>query len=152
MRALLTHLLKGHQPAVDLCMAVFDWANAYDHLVDGDPTDKSPEDTLHDAIWLMAVAVPSNAFYQAFQTELTASLANGLCSWRASNELAKSGDIPDMLLAHVLRWNLIEFFLHCARLVGGREWADSQAPGFWRGMTKDHSFGQFAAEHRTGAA
>lgn len=147
MRDLLDRLLKGHPHAVALCMAVFDWATFYDHVADGDVTGAEAQRALHEAMWLMAVVIPANPFYRMFHVELTVSLANGIASWRAANELAK-GDAQDLMLAHVLRWKLIEFFLHVARLAHGREWADAQAPEFWRAMTRDHSFAEFVAEHQ----
>ena len=146
MRALLGDLLQGHAEAVDLCMNVFDWANDYDHVADGDFVEKHTDQALHDAMWTIAVMIPANPFYRAYP-ELAVSLANGITSWRASNVLAMPGDMHGLMLAHVLRWNLIEFFLHCARIVGGRAWADDKAPVFWRAMTRDHSFGQFVSEH-----
>ena len=148
MRDLLERLMpwEGSADAVNLCMAVFEWANDYDHVADRDLGAKPAEQSLHDAMWAIAVTIPANPFYRA-HPELAVTLANGISNWRASNELVKSKDVPDMILAHVLRWTLIEFFLHCARLVGGRAWADEQAPGFWRAMTRDHSFGEFVAEH-----
>lgn len=148
MRQLLEHLLRGHRDAVDLCMAVFEWANDYDHLIDGDRTAKTPEQTLHDAMWAAMVVIPQNSFFRVYQTQLVPSLANGISSWRVSTTLQRDGDAHGLMLAHVLRWNLIEFFLHCARLAVSREWADEQGPAFWRAMTQDHSFAQFVAEHK----
>jgi len=147
MRELLEDLLRGEPHAVALCMTVFEAANDYDHLHDNDGSDKSREQMLHDMAWALAVTIPQNPFYRAFHVELTASLANALSSWRTSTVFERSGKLPELQIAHVLRWSLIEFFLHCARLVGGAAWEQEKAPGFWRAMTKDHSFGQFAAEH-----
>lgn len=148
MQALLERLLQGNAEAVALCMAVYEWANDYDHLVDGDAAAKTPEQALHDAMWTMAVVIPQNRFYRMFQGELVPSLANGISTWRVATTLQRDGDPHAMMLAHVLRWTLIEFFLHCARLIGGRHWADSQGPAFWRAMTQDHSFAQFVAENQ----
>ena len=30
--------------------------------------------------------------------------------------------------------------------IGGQQWADECAPGFWRAMTQEHSFEEFLAE------
>lgn len=148
MRALLDRLLQGNTHAVNLCLAVFEWANDYDHLVDGDVTGVAAEQALHNAMWAMAVTIPQNPFYKVYQPELGVSLANGIATWRVATALQRQGDDHALMLAHVLRWTLIEFFLHCARLVGGRHWAEAQAPGFWRAMTQDHSFAQFVAESK----
>lgn len=148
MRQLLEQTLKGHADAVDLCMAVFEWANDYDHLVDGDVTGEAAEDALHNAMWLMAVVIPGNPFYRRFYAELSPLLASGISTWRVSNALPAYGTENALMLAHVLRWTLIEFFMHCALIVGGRAWATQVGPGFWMEMTKDHSFAQFMAESK----
>ena len=144
MRELLVHLLKGHAPAVDLCLTVFGWMNDYDHITDGDIDEQ--EDTLHRMVWAMVVDMPRNPFYYAYQGELSVTLANAISTWRASTDLQRQGDDKALELAHVMRWIPAEFFLHCARLVGGPDWATEQAPAFWRAMTQDHSFAEFQAE------
>ena len=148
MRQLLEQTLKGNTDAVDLCMSVFEWANEYDHLIDGDALGKPPEQALHDAMWLMAVVIPANPFYRRFYAELSPLLASGISTWRVSIELQRDGDDHGLMLAHVLRWTLTEFFMYCALIVGGRDWADAAGPGFWRAMTQDHSFATFVAKNK----
>lgn len=146
MRALLDELLQGDTHAVNLCMAVFEWANLYDHLIDGDAAVAGdPKRALHDAMWLMAVVIPQNPFYRAFQPELSVSLANGISSWRVANELQTSDEARALVLAHVLRWFPIEFFLHCARLLHGAEWAAARGAWFWTEMTRGHGFEEFVS-------
>lgn len=147
MRALLVQLLQGHASAVELCLLVFGWMNDYDHLVDKDTPEDQTEGTLHSMAWAMTVEMPTNSFYRAYQGELTVTLANAISTWRASTALQRSGSKHDLEVAHVLRWVPIEFFMHCARIVGGRKWADEQAPIFWRAMTVDHPLEQFLQEN-----
>jgi hypothetical protein len=146
IRPLFDHLLQGNKDAVDLCVLVFDWANAYDHLVDNDEIETPREQLLHRAMWLIAVEAPRNPFFMRHAAELSVSMANAITTWRASTTLQRQADHHAATLAHVMRWAPIEFFIHCARLVGGHEWADECAPGFWRAMTKDHSFEEFLSE------
>lgn len=146
IRSLFNRLLCGNRDAVELCLLVFGWANAYDHLVDKDVPEDQREEVLHEVMWLIAVEIPQNPFYQKHASELSTTMANAITTWKASTALQRAGDSHAATLAHVMRWAPIEFFIHCARLVGGQQWADDAAPGFWRAMTQDHSFSEFLAE------
>lgn len=148
IQGLFERLLQGHRDAVALCTAVFEWANDYDHCVDGDAHTgaRAPEAVLHDAMWTLAVTLPQNAFFRAHQAELTVTMANAISTWRASTVLQQVPGEHASTLAHVMRWVPIEFFMHCARIVGGRAWADEQGPAFWLLMTQDHSRAEFVAE------
>jgi hypothetical protein len=147
MSRLFFWALKGNESAVALCMTVFSWANMYDHLVDeGDLPASEFERVLHDAMWALAVDLPSNSFYREHMGELVVTIANSITAWRTSCILQRDGDEHGARLAYVLRWVPIEFFLHCARIVGGEEWAHEIAPQFWRVMTRDHSFTDFVSE------
>ena len=146
MHAILTHLLRGHPGAVALCLLVFEWANDYDHLVDDDLPVDEREDAMHRAMWALLVGLQTNSFYRQHQDELLVTLSNGVSTWRTSNTLQRGANPKGHELAHVLRWKLIEFFLHCARLIGGEIWVQREAPAFWLAMTEDHSFEQFARE------
>lgn len=148
MYELLHRLLKGDEEAVALCLLVFEWSNHYDHLIDRDLAPEQVDGVIHDAMWTVLVEMPANRFYQRHQHELSVSIANAISTWKASVALQRSGTPKGLELAHVLRWVPIEFFLHCARLVGGREWADKCAPAFWLQMTQDHSFAEFISESR----
>lgn len=146
MLNLLTRLLKGNADAVALCMLVFEWANDYDHLVDGDVPEGHREDVLHRAMWRIATILPQNPFFAAHQAELAVSLANGISTWRISTSLQRMRPVNAHRLAHILRWVPTEFFLHCARIVAGEDWVQQEGPSFWLAMTQDHSFEDFALE------
>ena len=146
IRSLFERLLQGNEDAVELCLMVFEWANRYDHLIDRDVPDEMRERVLHEAMWTIAVDVPSNAFYRRHMPELSVSMANAVTTWKASTALQRAGDRHAATLAHVMRWAPIEFFLHCARIINGPQWVDECAPGFWRAMTQDHPFEEFLNE------
>lgn len=146
IRSLFNRLLCGDRDAVELCLLVFEWANSYDHLVDRDISDDQREEVLHGLMWSIAVEIPRNLFYQKHISELSTTMANAITTWKAATALQRAGDDHAATLAHVMRWAPIEFFIHCARLIGGQQWADECAPGFWRAMTQDHSFEEFLAE------
>lgn len=146
IRSLFNRLLCGDRDAVELCLLVFEWANSYDHLVDRDISDDQREEVLHGLMWSIAVEIPRNLFYQKHISELSVTMANAITTWKAATALQRAGDEHAATLAHVMRWAPIEFFIHCARLVGGQQWADECAPGFWRAMTQEHSFEEFLAE------
>lgn len=141
---LFTWAMREDPHATQLCMDVFKWSNTYDHLADLESPDF--ERDLHDAMWTLAVLVPQNEFYQRNCAELSVSMANAVTTWRTSIVLQRTGQLHDARLAYVMRWIPLEFFLHCARLVAGPEWAQEIAPEVWRAMTQDHSFENFLEE------
>lgn len=146
MKALFLHILRGHVPAVELCLLVFEWANDYDHLVDADTLPEDVELTLHRAMWNVTVGMQHNAFYRAHQDELMVTFSDSISAWRIATTLQRSTSAQGHQVAHVLRWFPISFFLHCARIIGGEGWVQEVGPQFWIDMTKDHSFNQFALE------
>lgn len=145
-RALFEALLRGDRDAVDLCMLVFEWSNRYDHLVDGQVVPALRAAQLHGVIWDCTVRMHANPFFRAHQDALMVTFANSVLTWRVSTQLQQAEDRHSHVLAHVLRWVPIEFFLHCARIVGGDNWASQCAPDFWLAMTKDHPLEQFLPE------
>ena len=146
MGNLLSALLRRNESAVALCLMVFHWANDYDHLVDGDIPENEREAALHRVVWSILVDMQANEFYRAHQDSLLPILAECVSTWRVSTTLQRGSDPKGHELAHVLRWVPVRFFLHCARLIGGEDWVQQTAPGFWVAMTSDHSFEQFARE------
>jgi hypothetical protein len=146
IRDLFEHLLRGDRDAVDLCLLVFDWSNKYDHLVDDQTPDADRAQMLHAVVWGCTVGMHANPFFRRHQDALMVTFANAVTTWKVSTELQARSDRHSHLLAHVLRWTPIEFFIHCARIVGGDAWADKCAMPFWLAMTKDHPLEQFLAE------
>jgi len=146
IRDLFDQLLRSDRDAVDLCVLVFDWANTYDHLVDGQVPEDHRAETLHNAMWACTVGMNRNPFFRRHQQELMVTFANAVTSWRAATSLQQRSDRHSHIVAHVLRWAPIEFFVHCARLVGGDRWADACAPAFWLAMTEKHTLEQFLPE------
>lgn len=145
-RALFETLLRGDRDAVELCLLVFDWANTYDHLIDDQVPPGDRERALHHAMWQCTVGMSRNPFWRRHQDELTVSFANAITSWKTATALQRRPDRHSHLVAHVLRWAPIEFFVHCARIVGGQKWADAAAPTFWLSMTEAHTLEQFLPE------
>lgn len=145
-RALFGALLREDPDAVDLCMTVFDWANCYDHLVDNDVPPEQREATLHRAMFLMTTGLSRNPFWLKHQRELSVTFQNAVTSWKTATALQRRADTHSHIVAHVLRWAPIEFFIHCARIVGGDHWADAVAPTFWLNMTQGHSLEEFLPE------
>lgn len=148
MEDLLNHILKGDQQAVSLCIGVFHWANEYDDIVDGDVglTSDETRQKVHNSTWFLVNEMPNNQFFKAHRDELLVSMSNAVSSWRIANTLQRSNNPKAHEVAHVLRWVPIEFFLHCARIIGGEDWVQEIGPWFWIEMTKRHSFEQFARE------
>lgn len=146
MEALLARLLRDDASAVALCLQFFDWANDYDHLADCDlPTPEAREDALHRLVNL-SYAMQRNAFFQAHRDDLLTCMERAVSAWRIATTLQRGSEPKGHEVAHVLRWTPIDFFLHCARLIGGEQWVQEAGPGFWVEMTRDHSFDEFARE------
>ena len=145
-RHLFSWALKGNKEAVDLCMAVLDVMDNYDHLVDNDIPESKREETMHDMVWKLAVSTNSNAFFRANSEQLTVTMANAIISWRTATALQRAGDLHGARIAYVLRWVPMEFFLHCATIIGGYAWVNEIAPQFWRIMTRDYPFEEFLPE------
>lgn len=146
LRTLFEQLLQSDRDAVELCMLVFEWAGIYDHLVDGQVSPERQEEALHQAMWMCTVGMSRNLFWRRHQSELAVTFANAVTSWKTATTLQRRADRHSHLVAHVLRWAPIEFFIHCARIVGGDRWADACAPAFWLAMTEAHTLEQFLPE------
>lgn len=145
MEKLFSTLFRGDRDATALCLAVFTWANAYDHLVDGDDTPHTVASLAHMAMENLISAMGSK-FYMAHQEELRVSLDSAISTWKLATTLQGGSSHKGHELAHVLRWAPIEFFLHCARILHGEDWVQEVGPWFWVEMTKDHTFDDFARE------
>ena len=100
IRDLFERLLKGDREAVEACLLVFEWANTYDHLVDEDIPESERERALHRAMWLVAVELPRNEFYQSFLPELSVTMANAITTWKAATALQRAGDPHACRLAY----------------------------------------------------
>lgn len=138
----------GNADAANLCMLVFDWINQYDHIIDRDVQGDAVDEVMHRGMWRAIVEIPANPFYQRHWQALAPSLENMICTWRASVTLQRIGTPKALEMAHVMRWIPAEFFLHCARLAAGKEWADTIAPYFWLAVGDGHSFEEFVAENK----
>lgn len=145
-RAVFEHLLRGDRHAIELCQLVFEWSNVYDHLVDDQVPPEQRKTAIHHAIWDCTVRMHRNPFFREHQDELMVTFANAITSWKTATSLQHRDDRHSHIVAHVLRWAPIEFFVHCARIVGGDKWADACAPAFWLAMTQQHSLEQFLPE------
>lgn len=145
MEKLLSTLFRGDPDATALCLDIFHWANAYDHLVDGDLTPHTDAQLVHVAMGHLISAMGSK-FYLDNHEALRVSLDNAVSTWRLSTTLQGGGSYKALELAHVMRWAPIEFFLHCARILHGEDWVQEVGPWFWVEMTKDHTFDEFARE------
>lgn len=145
-RALFEQLLQNDRDAVELCVLVFNWANVYDHLADNQVPDEKRVELLHQAMWMVSVDMQRNPFFVKHSQELMVTFANAVTSWKVATTLQARSDRHSHIVAHVLRWAPIEFFVHCARIVGGVRWSEAVAPAFWLGMTEAHTLEQFLPE------
>ena len=143
----LIYWLKGDMAAVAFCEAVFRVSQTYDDLIDRDMPVS--EEQIHRVFWECLVEIPANPFYQRHQHFLRPLLQASIVDWRDSNELARGGD-DDQNIAFVLRDSVSSLAIHCAFLVGGREWMLSVSPAIRRAIfDEDLSKYKLQVEHET---
>ena len=122
--SLVEEVLKGNRPAflmVNMIEYVF---GVWDDLVDGDKIHT--KDTINKAFTLVFCELPRNAFYATWQRELQPLIEASIWSWLAANEFEK-GSEELKVRAHVMRCEMLNIVIACARLIGGIDWAIESA-------------------------
>lgn len=116
----LAQVLRGHRPAIALCNELFRISQVMDDLIDKDKPVS--DEQIHNAFWGALVAIPSNTFYRECDLELRPLIASALQAYRDSVEFERSSMVRHTQIAHIIRDQLTDVVISCARLVGGVEW------------------------------
>ena len=116
------HALKNNVYAIDFCNAYFRACQVWDDLIDRDK-DISDKD-INNAFISMLVEMPNNPFFQANRTYLAPIMMNGIIDWMDANDMEDSGDKHQQMVAYTLRDSFNNLLLHCAYLIGGKDWLD----------------------------
>lgn len=116
----LADVLQGDRSAIDFCNTLFKISQVLDDLIDGDKPVNGLE--VFDSYWLSLIALPTNSFYQKWSPELRPLIASSLQAYLDSVQLERSPHLRLNTIAFVLRDQLTDIVVHCARLVGGVQW------------------------------
>lgn len=141
----LLELLAGNRDAVRLFLDLAFWSHVYDDLIDGDRRVEPAE--LHRAMWLAAIEIPANPFYQQHRATLAPLLAASILNWRAANDMEASGSIEELRIAHALRYQLTDVLILSMAIVGGAEYAATHARRARLCVQRD-TWAHYLKEHR----
>lgn len=119
-REFLLELLKGNEPAVDLCLMVGRISHVWDDVLDGDRPVSALD--LHQAFFDAMITVQEHPFMVQHRADLQPALRLAIFDWIAANELEEGSD-HDRTLAFCLRDSLSAFAVQCAHLIGGPAYA-----------------------------
>jgi hypothetical protein len=122
----MLHAFRGNAAAVDYVLAVARAADVFDNLIDKDVPVSDKDIT--EALWLLAVEIPRNAFFQAYANDLLPVTATGILNWMTANKLEQRDEHRAIEIAHVIRYSIADVILMAAFLCGGREWAEEVGP------------------------
>lgn len=95
--------------------------NVWDDLIDQDKAI-TPEQ-INAAFLAAMVEIPRNTFYQQWRHELQPVIDSSIADWLASVKFERSGNPELVARAHVLRFNGLQVWVMCARILGGIEHA-----------------------------
>jgi hypothetical protein len=116
----LRKCFQNNESAVEFAMMLVHICDVWDDLIDGDCVTHQD---INRAMSMCLSGLPRNAFYRKFIDELTPHIEVGICNWLASDELRKRGSQKDLEVANVIRHDIVDTFIHVARLIGGLDWA-----------------------------
>ncbi len=122
----LNYAFKGNTAATDYVLAISKAADVFDNLIDKD-TPVSDSDVIN-SLWLLAVEIPRNPFFQAFANDLLPVTATGIMNWMTANKLEQRAEHIAIEIAHVIRYSIADVVILAALLCGGREWAAEVGP------------------------
>lgn len=134
--------VKGDHEAFDFLMNVHEIVEVWDDLID---KDKAVSDlALNDTFYRALIVLPRNGFYQRNFSLLNPIFEAGILDWFTANALEAKGDTESLMAARVLRCNLQQLMVMCARVVGGVEWA--KRVGLELRTMGVETFAQYASE------
>lgn len=114
---LLHGWMKGDADAIDFLLSVFNAAELWDDVVDGD-FDKA-KDGADRAMLGLLIDLPCNPFFLNNLTALRAGMVIGINAWQDSLLLERRSDAWARTWAYALRDFYMELVPLCAMLVGG---------------------------------
>jgi hypothetical protein len=141
----LLDLCSGNDHAVSLIEGVWELAEVYDHLVDG---DKHPEDAVHRAMAFALFGIHANPVYRQ-HPELQHVLMQTIALWRAANLLERTRNPDALNVSYTLRCSPFNFFVSVVMCVSGEKKAIQAAELFY-GPDDDDTLVGYVREHVEG--
>lgn len=137
-KEMLSKWLKGDPLAVDLCLSVIFITHVWDDLIDGDPV--TPEQI--NKAFTFAFSLPRNSFYLRNISALQPEIDRAITNWLDANLLEKEKKLE---ASYVLRCSSDAFFIKCAEIIGGWDWAREASIDIRRHIYND--FEEYKKEH-----
>jgi len=134
------YVLRDDRDAVAYFLALHSVLHLWDDLIDRDHVPTPAE--VDEAMWNALIAVPNNPFFLRHITSLSALTVNAIANWKAANQFEGTEDERLLHLAFVIRSDYANILLHCAFLVGGREWMMEVTP-LVRQLWTDETFSDY---------
>lgn len=140
----LSDLLCGNQDACKFIVDIAAVSHIYDDLIDADKA--VPSEAVHRMVWLLAVEIPANQFFNANQHAFRPVMATAILNWRAANDIEAGGNLEELRIAHAIRYSLADVLLLCLNLLGGPEYAARNARRA-RLMGQNDTWAHYQSEH-----
>jgi hypothetical protein len=121
----LRKCFQNNDSAVEFALMLVNICDVWDDLIDKDVALEGAD--INRAMYQCLCGLPRNAFYRQFQDELTPLIEVGVCNWMAADQLKRRGGQKDLEVANVIRHDIVDVFIHVARLIGGFDWATQVA-------------------------
>lgn len=112
----LLRWLQGNKDALNFLLTLFNIAEVWDDIIDGDTPDSSE---VHQAFMDAMFGLNSNPFYVKHVGHLQPLMLAGINAWLDSTELEKETDTWSQTWAYALRDWYMELVAACAYIVGG---------------------------------
>lgn len=122
----ISHILRGHPDAVRMFVDIAQVFHFWDDLIDKDAV--ITDDEVRLALWKSAVDLPSNPFYRDNFDSLQPMIIRAISNWQVATKFEQEPTPKRLQLAYAIRSDYLNILLHCAYLVGGKEWLDLMAP------------------------
>ena len=120
----LREIFQGNEDAVQFMMMAHEVVHTWDDLIDKDKP--VTEAQIHRSFWIAIVGFSKNRFYRQFQDDFLPVFESGIFNYIASVVMEKTPG-HQRQLAHTARYAVSDIALVIARIVGGVDWAMSQA-------------------------
>ena len=116
---LLIQIANGNQDALRWMWSLWCFTHLYDDLVDKDK--KVTADEASSELCRFIEQMTLNKFYRDNASGLLALLVSALNRWQMGDEMAKSSDSKQIIMARAVRCGDVDLYLHVAYLTGGWE-------------------------------
>ena len=122
LKADLPRLLDFNAEAVELNTLLYQVAEAWDDLIDGDAVNA---DVINATFYAAMVTVPRNPFYQRHFALLNPLVEAAILDWFTANDLEKTRNVDKLRTSYMLRCGLQAVTVMCARILKGVVWANA---------------------------